>query len=54
MAQNHYQLTSERAFTVVAPSLSQKESGIYEVSALDHLASKVDALLKQNWFVQLL
>jgi len=35
MAQNHYQWTSERAITVVAPSPSKKEAGMYEVSALD-------------------
>ena len=45
MAQNQW--TSERAITVVAPSPSKKEVGMYEVSALDHLAAKVDALFKK-------
>ena len=44
MAQNHYQWTSERAITVVAPSPSKKEAGMYEISTLDHLTAKVDAL----------
>jgi len=47
MAQNHYQWTSERAITVVAPSHSKKEVGMYEVSALDHLSAKVDALFQK-------
>jgi len=37
MAQNHYQWTSARAITDVAPSPYRKETGMYEVSALDHL-----------------
>jgi hypothetical protein len=41
-AQNHYQWTSERAITASSPS--KKEAGRYEISSLDHLASKVDAL----------
>jgi len=47
MAQNHYQWTSERAITVVAPLPSKKEAGMYEVSALDHLSAKVDALFQK-------
>jgi len=46
MAQNHYQWTSERAITVVTPSPSKKEAGMYEVSTLDHLAAKVDILFQ--------
>ena len=42
MAQNHYQWTNERAITASSPS--KKEAGIHEVSNLDHLAAKVDAL----------
>jgi len=42
MAQNHYQWTNERAITASSPS--KKEAGMYEVSTLDHLAAKVDAL----------
>jgi len=44
MAQNHYQWTSERAVTVVAPPPSKKEASMYEVSNLDHLSAKVDTL----------
>jgi hypothetical protein len=47
MAQNHYQWTSERAITVVAPSPSKKEAGMHVVSALDHLNAKVDALFQK-------
>jgi len=47
MAQNHYQWTSERAITVVAPSPSKKEAGMYEVSDLDHLNAKVNTLFKK-------
>jgi len=47
MAQNHYQWTSERATIVVAPSTSRKEEGMYEVSTLDHLSAKVDALFQK-------
>jgi len=46
MTQNHYQWTSERAITIVAPSPSKKEAGIYEVFAFYHLNAKVDALFK--------
>ena len=42
MAQNQYQWTNERAITASSPS--KKEAGMYEVSTLDHLAAKVDAL----------
>jgi len=42
MAQNHYQWTDERATVVSSPS--KKEAGIYEISSLDHLVVKVDAL----------
>ena len=42
MAQNHYQWTSERVITTSSPS--KKETGMYEISSLDHLAAKVDAL----------
>jgi len=48
MTQTHYQWTSERVITVVAPSPSKKEAGMYEVSALDHLSAKVDTLFKKN------
>jgi len=44
MTQNHYQRTSERAVTVVAPPPSKKEAGMYEVSTFDHLYAKVDTL----------
>ena len=47
MAQNHYQWTSERAITVVAPSPSKKEADMYEVSSLDHLSAKVDVLFEK-------
>ena len=43
IAQNHYQWTSERAITVVAPSPSKNEAGMYEVSSPNHLNAKVDA-----------
>ena len=39
--------TSERAITVVAPSPSKKEAGMYEVSSLNHLKAKVDALFQK-------
>jgi len=42
MAKNHYQWTNERAITASSPS--KKEAGIDEISSLDHLAAKVDAL----------
>jgi len=42
MAQNHYQWTNERAITASSPS--KKEAGMYEVSNIDHLAAKVNAL----------
>jgi len=45
MAQNHYQWTNERAVTTSSPS--KKEAGMYEVSTLDHLAAKVDALTQK-------
>jgi hypothetical protein len=45
MAQNHYQWTSERAITASSPS--KKEAGKYEISSLDHLATKVDALTQK-------
>ena len=45
MAQNHYQWTNERAITASSPS--KKEAGMYEVSDLDHLAAKVDALTQK-------
>jgi len=45
MAQNHYQWTNERAITSSSPS--KKEAGMYEVSNLDHLAAKVDALTQK-------
>jgi len=45
MAQNHYQWTNERAITASSPS--KKEAGIHEVSNLDHLAAKVDALTQK-------
>jgi len=44
MAQNHYQWTNERAIIAVNASPSKKEARMYEVSPLDHLAAKVDAL----------
>jgi len=46
MAQNHYQWTSERAVTAVAPPPSKKEVGMYEVSTLDHLSAKVTHFFK--------
>ena len=45
MAQNHYQWTNERAITTSSPS--KKEAGMYEISSLDHLAAKVDALTQK-------
>jgi hypothetical protein len=47
MAQNHYQWTSERAITAVAPSPFRKEAGMYEVSALDYLNAKADTLFQK-------
>ena len=47
MAQNHYQWTSERAITAATPIPPKKEASMYEVSALDHLAAKVDALTQK-------
>jgi len=47
MAQNHYQWTSERTVTVVAPPPSKKEAGMYEVSTLYHLSAKVDTLFQK-------
>jgi len=41
-AQNHYQWTNERVITASSPS--KKEADMYEISSLDHLAAKVDAL----------
>ena len=45
MAQNHYQWTSERVITASSPS--KKEAGMFEISSLDHLAAKVDALTQK-------
>jgi len=45
MAQNHYQWTSERDITAFSPS--KKEAGMYEISSLDHLATKVDTLTQK-------
>jgi len=45
MAHNHYQWTNERAITASTPS--KKEAGMYEVSNLDYLAAKVDALTQK-------
>jgi len=45
MAQNHYQRTSERDITASSPS--KKEAGMYEISSLDHLAAKFDALTQK-------
>jgi len=45
MAQNHYQWTSERVITVSSPS--KEETCMYEISSLDHLAAKVDALTQK-------
>ena len=45
MAQNHYQWTSERVITASSPS--KKEAGMYDISSLDHLAAKVDALTQK-------
>jgi len=47
MAQNHYQWISERVITVVTPPSSKKEADMYQVSTLDHLSAKVDALLQK-------
>jgi len=43
-AQNHYQWTSEKTVTIFAPPPSKKEAGMYKVSTLDHLSTKVDTL----------
>jgi len=45
MTQNHYQWTNERAITASSPS--KKEAGMYEVSNLDHLTAKDDALTQK-------
>jgi len=45
MTQKHYQWTSERVITTSSPS--KKEAGMYEISSLDHLAAKVDALTQK-------
>jgi len=45
MAQNHYQWTSERVITASSPF--KKEVGMYEISSLNHLAAKVDALTQK-------
>ncbi|KEH19623.1 hypothetical protein MTR_8g465210 [Medicago truncatula] len=45
MTQNHYQWTSERVITTSSPS--KKEAGMYEISSLDHIAVKVDALTQK-------
>jgi len=45
MSQNHYQWTNERANAASTPS--KKEAGMNEVSNLDHLAAKVDALTQK-------
>ena len=45
MAQNHYQWTSERVITASSPS--KKEAGMSEISSLDHLVAKVDALTQK-------
>jgi len=45
MAQNHYQWTSEGVVTASSPS--KKEAGMYEISSLDHLTAKVDALTQK-------
>jgi len=42
ITQNHYQWTNERS--IIASSPSKKEACMYEISSLDHLAAKVDAL----------
>ncbi|KEH17209.1 hypothetical protein MTR_0031s0030 [Medicago truncatula] len=47
MTQNHYQWTSERIITDVTPTPSKKEEGMYQVSTLDHLSAKDDALLQK-------
>ena len=47
MTQNHYQWTSERDITTVAPPPSKKEAGMYEVSTLDHLSAKVNKLFQK-------
>jgi len=47
LAQNHYQWTSEKTVTVVAPPPSKKEAGMYKVSTLDHLSTKVDTLFQK-------
>jgi len=45
MTQNHYQWTSERDITASSPS--KKEADMYEISSLNHLAAKVDALTQK-------
>jgi len=45
IAQNHYQWTSERDITASSPS--KKEAGMYEISSLDHLVAKIDALTQK-------
>jgi len=47
MAWHHYHWASERALTTIALSPSIKEAGMHEVSTLDHLNVKVDALLEK-------
>jgi len=44
---NHYQWTYERDITNVAPSPSKKEAGMYEISTLDHLSTKVETLFQK-------
>jgi len=45
MAQNHYQWTIERSITDSSPF--KKEVGINEISSLDHLSTKVDAVFQK-------
>jgi len=45
MAYNYYQWTSERVITASSPSM--KEASMFEISSLDHLAAKVDALTQK-------
>jgi len=45
MAQNQYQWTSEKDITASSPS--KQEAGMYEISSIDHLAAKVDALTQK-------
>ena len=42
MAQNHYQWSDEKVISVFLPS--KKEVGMNEISSLNHLYAKVDAL----------